>query len=284
MGKLIETLQRVGKSSGGSMGFLGKNQAQSKAKAAGILVALGQADAGAVEAVAKAGADGVIFVVSADKSASKGFSAAAYQKAAEPLRAANRPWGIDLAAVVSSLPADALKGIREGGADFVSFPLDAPARLLQERPEGLDRIVTIRGPAGDDDDERYLRLVRSVNLLSVQVVELISHLSAERLHDLRIEELLHYRTVRELLRFPVIASLRGDLGNEEARLLVKLGISAIILQATEGESTAALAQRVAALREELERVPAPGSEDEDMPSLAFAPGSPARGEEPNRQH
>ncbi|HEY7358088.1 MAG TPA: hypothetical protein VH590_16525 [Ktedonobacterales bacterium] len=282
MGKLIESLQRVGKSSGGSMGFLGKNQQQSKAKAAGILVALSQADAGAVEAVAKAGADGVIFVASGDKSASKGFAAGEYLKAAESLRAANRPWGIDLSAVAASLPADALKGIREGGADFVSFPLDAPARLLQERPEGLDRIVAFREPASDDD-ERYLRLVRSVNLLSVQVVEFISHLSAERLHDLRIEELLNYRMARELLRFPVIASLRGDLGNEEARLLVKLGISAVILQATEGESAAALAQRVTALREELERVPAPGAEDEDMPSLAFTPGSPAKGEEPNRQ-
>ncbi len=282
MGKLIETLQRVGKSSGGSIGFLGKNQAQSKAKAAGILVALNQADAGAVEAVAKAGADGVIFVAPADKPASKGFVMDAYQKAAEPLRAANKPWGIDLAAVVSSLAADALKGMREAGADFVSFPLDAPARLLQERPEGLDRVVALRGPAGDDD-ESYLRLVRSVNLLSVQVVEFISHLSAERLHDLRIEELLHYRMARELLRFPVITSLRGDLGNEEARLLVKLGISAVILQAAEGESVSLLAQRVAALREELERVPASGAEDEEMPSVAFAPGSPARGEEPNRQ-
>jgi hypothetical protein len=283
MGKLIETLQRVGKSSGGSIGFLGKNQAQSKAKAAGILVALGQADAGTVEAVAKAGADGVIFVASADKSASKGLATDAYQKAAEPLRAANRPWGIDLAAVAASLPADALKGMRESGADFVSFPLDAPARLLQERPDGLDRIVTFRGPA-NDDDERYLRLVRSINLLSVQAVQFISHLSAERLRDLRIEELLNYRAVRELLRFPVITSLRGDLGNEEARLLVKLGVSAVILQATEGEGTAALARRVAALREELERVPAPGTEDEEMPSVAFTPGSPARSEGPNRPH
>src|ERR1041384_5078813 len=130
MGKLIETLQRVGKSSGSSMGFLGKSQAQSKAKAAGILVALSQADAGAVEAVAKAGADGVIFAVQPGKSTSKGLSVEAYHKAAEPLRAANRPWGLDLAEVVDSLPADVMKSIREGGADFVSFPLDAPARLL----------------------------------------------------------------------------------------------------------------------------------------------------------
>lgn len=283
MGKLIDALQRVGKSSGGGIGFLGKNQVQAKAKAAGILVALSQQDAGAVEAVAKAGADAVMFAVQAGKSTGKGFSVEAYQKAAESLRAANRPWGLDLAAVADALPADALKGIREGGADFVSFPLDAPARLLQERPEGLDRIVTLRQPSGEDD-ERYLRLVRSVNLLSVQVVHFLSNLSAQRLHDLRIEELLNYRLVREQLRFPVLANVVGTLGNEEARLLPKLGISAVILQAVEGESTSALVQRVTELREELERVPAPGTEDEEMPSVAFVPGSAARGEDqPTRQ-
>jgi hypothetical protein len=283
MGKLIETLQRVGKSSG-SMGFLGKSQAQSKARAAGILVALSQADAAAVEAVSKAGADAVIFVVQTSKSASKSLALDAYQKAAEPLRAANRPWGLDLAEVADALPADALKGIREGGADFVSFPLDAPARLLQERPEGLDRVITLREPTRDDD-ERSLRLVRSVNLLSVQVVQFLSHLTAERLRDLRIEELLHYRMVRELLRFPVLTNIAGDLGNEEARILVKLGVSAVILRAAEGENVSALAQRVTALREELERVPAPGAEDEEIPSVAFVPGSPAKGEEqPTRQH
>jgi hypothetical protein len=282
MGKLIETLQRVGKSSGGGIGFLGRNQTQTKPKALGMLVALSQADAGAVEAVAKAGADGVIFVVQNVKSVSKGLAVEAYQKAAEPLRAANRPWGLELSEVAASLPADALKGIREGGADFVSFPLEAPARLLQERPEGLDRIITLRGPR-DEENESYLRLVRSVNLLSVQVAHFLSNLTAERLRDLRIEELLNYRMVRELLRFPVLVNVGGNIGNEEARILVKLGVSAVIIQQSEGESASALTQRVTALREELERVPAPGSEDEDTPNVAFVPGSPARGEEPTRQ-
>jgi hypothetical protein len=278
MGKLIETLQKVGKSSGGGIGFAGRSQTQTKAKAAGILVALSQPDAGAVEAVVKAGADGVIFAVQPGKSSSKGFSIETYRKAAEPLRAANKPWGLDLAEVADSLPVDAIKSIREDGADFISFPLDAPARLLQERPEGLDRIVTLRQPSGDDD-ERYLRLVRSVNLLSVQVIQFLSNLTAQRLRDLRIEELLNYRLVRELLRFPVLANVGGTLGNEEARLLVKLGISGVIVQAAEGESASALAERVTKLREELERVPAPGAEDEEMPSVAFMPGSAAKGED-----
>ncbi len=283
MGKLIETLQRVGKSSGGGIGFSGRAQAQSKAKAAALLVALGQPDAGAVEAITKAGADGILFAAQNGKPASKGLSLEAYQKAAEPLRAANRPWGLDLESAVLSLPPDAIKGIREGGADFVSFPLSAPALLLQERPEGLDRIVTLREPTSDDD-ERYIRLVRATNLLSVQAVQFISRLSRERLRNLRIEELLNYRMVREQLRFPLLVNLEGDLGNDEARLLVKLGVSAIIVRPSEGESVSALSQRVTALREELERVPATGAEDQDMPSVAFVPGAPGKGDEqPGRQ-
>jgi hypothetical protein len=183
---------------------------------------------------------------------------------------------------VNTLAADALQGIRENGTDFVSFPLDAPARLLQERPEGLDRIITLRQQDGSDD-ERYLRLVRSLNLLSVQVVHLFANLTAGRLHDLRIEELLNFRVVREQLRFPVVTNVSGHLGNEEARILVKLGISAVIVQAAEGEDTSALESRVAGLREELERVPAPGTEDEDVPGVTFTPGSAAKGGESNHQ-
>jgi hypothetical protein len=264
------------------MGFLGKNQSQTRAKAVGILVALSQADAAAVEAVSKAGADGMIFALQGGKSADKGLSLEAHRKAAESLRAANKPWGLDLTALVDTLPADALKGMREDGADFVSFPLDAPARLLQERPDGLDRIITLRQQDGGDD-ERYLRLVRSLNLLSVQVVHLLANLTAGRLHDLRIEELLNFRVVREQLRFPVLSNVSGTLGNEEARLLVKLGLSAVILQAGDGESATALASRVSALREELERVPAAGAEDDDMPSVAFTPGSAAKSEESHSQ-
>jgi len=280
MGKLIETLDRVGKSSGGGMGFFGRAQAQSKPKAAALLVTLGQPDVGAVEALAKAGADGVLFAAQAG--AGKGIAVEAYQKAAEPLKAANRPWGLDLTEIVASLPADALKGMREGGADFVTFPLNAPARLLQERPEGLDRVVTL----GELQDDPYLLLARSINLLSVQAVRFDFALSAERLNALTIEELLRYRMLRETIRFPALVSIDGDLGSEEIRTLLKAGASAVIVQPARGESASALAQRVAALRDALERVPRPGAEDEDMPSVSFVAGSPpAKGEgQPDRQH
>jgi hypothetical protein len=282
MGKLIETLQRAVKGSGSGIGFLGRNQVQSKPKAAALFVALSQPDAGAVEALVKAGADGGIFALqNGETGAGKlSISLEAYQKAAEPLKAAHCAWGLDLADVVASLPADALKGMREGGADFVSFPLSAPARVLQDRPEGLDRIVTL----GALPDDPYLLLARSINLLSVQAVRFDFGLSAERLRDLTIEELLRYRMLRETLRFPALVSVEGNLGSEEVRTLVKAGASAVVVQPARGESAPALASRVAALREELERVPGPGAEDEEMPSVAFTPGSPAKGEEqPIRQ-
>ncbi len=282
MGKLIETLQRVGKSSGGGgMGFLGRGQAHSKAKAAGIVVTLSQPDAGQVEALKKAGADGVLFTLQNGKA---GGSKAApsvepYAEAAAALRSAHLPWGLDLINVVNSLKPDAIKTLRESGVDFVSFPLSAPARLIQERPEGLDRVVTL----DEHLDDPYMLLARATNLLSVQAVRFASAFSAERLQELTIEGLLRFRMLRETLRFPVLLNVEGDLGSEEVRTLMKLGISALLVHQETGESAPALTQRVSALREELERVPSQESEEE-APSVGQFQGSPAKTEEqPNRE-
>jgi hypothetical protein len=268
MGKLTETLEKVQKGSGGGMGF-GRRRAQSKPRAAGVVVALGQADAGLVEAVAKAGVEGVIFTAQRGKGASKGqLSAEEYRKAAEPLKAASLPWGLDLSEVASTLEPDALKSLREGGADFVSFPLGAPARLLQERPEGLDRIIAL----GALTDDPLLLLERSVNLLSVQVAQFDFGLTAERVRALTIEDLLRYRMLRETIRFPALYSVQGELGAEEVKTLVKLGASALLVQAEAGVTAAALSKRLIALREELERVPT-SDEEGDTPSLAMLPGT-----------
>jgi hypothetical protein len=282
MGKLIETLQRVGKSSGGGgMGFLGRGQAHTKARAAGIVVTLSQPDAGQVEALKKAGVDGVLFTLQNGKTgASKAApSVEPYVEAAASLRSANLPWGLDLSAVASSLKPEAIKTLREGGVDFVSFPLSAPARLIQERPEGLDRVVTL----DEHLDDPYMLLARATNLLSVQAVRFASAFSAERLQALTIEGLLRFRLLRETLRFPVLVSVEGDLGNEEVRTLIKLGVSALLLEPEAGESLSALSQRVSALREELERVPSQEN-DEETPSVGQFQAAPKAEEQPNREH
>jgi hypothetical protein len=271
MGKLTETLEKVSKGSGGGIGF-GRPRAQSKPRAAGIIVALGQADVGLAEAVAKAGVEGALFAAQRGK-AGKALSAEDYRKAAEPLKAANLPWGLDLSEVVGTLEAEALKALREGGVDFVAFPLSAPARLLKERPEGLDRIISL-GALGDDP---LLMLARAVNLLSVQVAQFDFGLTPERLRALTIEELLRYRMLRETIRFPALVSVQGDVGAEEAHTLVKLGVSALLVQTEAGMTAAALGKRLVALREELERVPM-REEEHETPSLALFPGGPSKGE------
>ena len=270
MGKLIETLQRVRKPGAGTIGFLGRGaQPPSKPKAAGILVALDQPDAGQVEAVKKAGADAVIFAAQNGRGG-KAMTVEPYFEAAAALRAANLPWGLDLAGVVSSLNADAFKTLREGGVDFISFPFSAPARLLQERPEGLDRIVTLESRLFDIEKESNLLTLRSVNLLSVQGVRLEAGFSADFLHNLTIEDLLRYRMLRESLRFPAFVSVEETLGQEEVRTLVKLGTSAVVAQQAAGESASAFVERIAALREELERVPMQErEEDEDVPRVGL---------------
>src|SRR5690242_9764849 len=68
-----ETLQEMAKlhdmftqarrgQSGGGMGFLGKNRAETKPRAAAIVVEFPQMMAGSAEAVLKAGADGLLFL------------------------------------------------------------------------------------------------------------------------------------------------------------------------------------------------------------------------------
>jgi len=282
MGKLIESLQRVGKSSGGGgIGFVGRAQAHTKPKAAGLIVTMSKPDAGQVEALKKAGADAVIFALQIGKAgASKAApSLEPYADATAALRAANLPWGLDLGAVVSSLQPEAIKTLREGGVDFVSFPLDAPARLILERPEGLDRIVTLDAHR----DDPYMLLARAVNLLSVQAVRFESAFSAASVQRLTIEDLLRLRILRETLRFPALVTIEGNLGSEEVRVLVKLGISGLLMQQETGESASALAERVSALREELERVPSQESEEE-TPNIGQFPGTSAKNEEqPNRE-
>ena len=277
MGKLTETLEKVYKGSGGGMGF-GRPRAQTKPRAAGIVVALGQADAGLAEAVAKAGVEGAIFTALRGKTGKAAVSAEEFRKAAEPLKAANLPWGIDLSEVASALEPETLKALREGGADFVSFPLSAPARLLQERPEGLDRIISLGSiSSGSLSDDTIQLMARSVNLLSVQVAQFDFGLTPERLRALTIEKLLRYRMLRETIRFPALVSVQGDLAAEEARTLVKLGASALLVQTEAGVTAAALSKRLIALREELERVPT-REDEEETPSLTMFQGASPKGE------
>ena len=285
MGKLIDTLHRVGKPGSSSMGFLMRGaQAQPKPKPAAILVALGQPDAGQVEAVKKAGADGVLFTAQNGKGG-KALTVEPYFEAAAALRAANLPWGLDLAGVVSSLNADAFKTLREGSVDFISFPFNAPARLLQERPEGLDRIVALESRLFDIEKESNLLTLRSVNLLSVQGVRLEAGFSSEFLRSLTVEDLLRYRMLRESLRFPAFVSVEDTLGQEEVRTLIKLGASAVVAQPAAGESASAFVERIVALREELERVPIQEPEDEDVPRVGLpTPATTIRREpEPERE-
>jgi hypothetical protein len=272
MGKLTETVEKVSKGSGGGMGF-GRPRAQTKPRAAGIIVALSLADAGLAEAVAKAGVEGAIFTAQRGKGSKASVSAEEYRKAAEPLKAASLPWGLDLSEVVGTLEPEALKTLHEGGVDFVSFPLSSPARLLRERPEGLDRIISL----GSLSDDPLLLLARTVNLLSVQVAQFDFGLTPERLRALTIEELLRYRMLREAIRFPALVSVQGELGADEVHTLVRLGASALLVQVEAGMTGAALGKRLVALREELERVPTK-EEEHDTPSVAMFQGTSPKGE------
>jgi 2-methylisocitrate lyase-like PEP mutase family enzyme len=67
-----------------------------------------------------------------------------------------------------------------------------------------------------------------------------------------IEDVLHYRAVREAVRFPALLNVQSDLNEADAYTLLALGVQAMILTASENNDTTQ--QQIKALRELLEKV------------------------------
>ena len=67
-----------------------------------------------------------------------------------------------------------------------------------------------------------------------------------------IEDVLHYRAVREALRFPALLNVRGDVDESDALTFATLGVQAVILMVSDmGPKTQ---KQVKTLRELLEKV------------------------------
>ena len=67
-----------------------------------------------------------------------------------------------------------------------------------------------------------------------------------------IEDVLHYRAVREAVRFPALLNVQSDLDESGAYTLLALGIQAMILTASGSLETTQTA--IKGLRELLEKV------------------------------
>lgn len=224
MGKLLEALQRPGGTTGSGIGF-GRPQNASKPKAAAIVVSVDRADT--IATLVKAGADVVIVP----------------ESAAAEAKASGATWGID-ARLDEKLTGAKLRELHEQGAQFVVLTASAPARVLGETIEQFDRALVITPP---ENDPLYT-LLRAYNFADVEVGVLDLQLGARDLTSLTIDTATRLRALSEILRFPIIATVREAPATEDVRVLVKLGAQGIWLANPAAET-------VTTLREELERIP-----------------------------
>jgi hypothetical protein len=244
MGKLVDKLREVGQAGSGGLGFLARAQTQ-KPRPAAIFVSVGAGDTATAEAALKSGADGVI-VSGWTRDTDLSALAAAVGAGSSVLGVALAPEG--------SAGEDELAAAHAAGATFAVVDSSTPARLLFEEVDQLDLVVTVDIPR----DDLGLVLLRGENLLPAQAALLRAPLRNADLARLSVADFARLRLARESLRFPALAPLAEAPDAANVRLLVRLGLSGLILPG-EGASASALGAQVKALREELEKTPAEDS-------------------------
>ncbi|HXZ05697.1 MAG TPA: hypothetical protein VEH81_12750, partial [Ktedonobacteraceae bacterium] len=74
----------------------------------------------------------------------------------------------------------------------------------------------------------------------------------DEISTMSIEDVLHYRAVREAVRFPAILNVQSDLDEAGAYTLLTLDVQAMILTASKSKETTQ--KQIKALRELLEKV------------------------------
>jgi hypothetical protein len=245
MGKLSNLFAQVRKArSGKGIGFVGKSTPAAKPRAAALLVELSGTDAGNAEAAVKAGADGLIFAWKGDGSTETlGKAVASAQAAGEDVLC-----GLHILAGWEKLERKDFEQFKEQGLNFVVLPLDAPARLLALRIKDLEAVVSVPMREG----ELYPIFIRNLSAFeNIAAVHLDFGLSSE-VSRMSIEDVLHYRAVREAVHAPALVHVKGTPGEDDAYALLTLGIQAVVL--AESKDAATTGQQIRSLHDLLERV------------------------------
>jgi hypothetical protein len=245
MGKLSNLFAQVRKArSGKGIGFVGKSTPAAKPRAAALLVELSGTDAGNAEAAVKAGADGLIFAWKGDGSAD------VLGKAIEAAKAAGEDvlCGLHITAGWEKLERKDFEQFKELGLSFVVLPLEAPARLLALRVKDLEAVVSVPMREG----ELYPVFIRNLSAFeNVAAVHLDFGLSSE-VSRMSIEDVLHYRAVREAVHAPALVHVKGTPDEDDAYALLTLGIQAVVL--AESKDATTTGQQIRSLHDLLEKV------------------------------
>ncbi|HEX8035409.1 MAG TPA: hypothetical protein VF510_16250 [Ktedonobacterales bacterium] len=254
MGKLVEKLQQVGQAAGGGFGFLRSRGPERAPRPAAVLVSLGAKDVAGAEAAVKNGADGVMvsgWRPGMDLGGIKGV-----------VESNGTVWGVAYDGE-GKATGDALRSLQEAGAGFAIIASDAPAGLLFEDLEQFDLGIAAEVPK----DDLGLVLQRAENLLPAKVALVQTQLTNADLERLTVSAFARLRLACEALRFPKLIAVDDAPEGGSVRLLVRLGVSGIVLSGA-GVSGETLGAQVKALREELEKIPA-REEDRDRGSVAI---------------
>lgn len=245
MGKLSSLFAQVRKArSGKGIGFVGKSTPSAKPRVAALLVELSGTDAGNAEAAVKAGADGLIFAWKGDSNTEELSKAiAAAQAAGEDVLC-----GLHVIANWEKLERKNFEQFKELGLSFIVLPLNAPARLLALRVKDLEPVVSIPMREG----ELYPVFIRNLSAFeNVAAVHLDFGLSNE-VSSMSIEDVLHYRAVREAVHAPALVYVKGTPDEADAYTLLTLGIQAVVL--AESKDAATTGQQIRSLHDLLEKV------------------------------
>jgi hypothetical protein len=264
MAKLQEMFKQARRTqNGGGMGFLGKNKAESKPRAAALVVNVSQISAGSAEAALKAGANGIIFDWDGNDTAQ--FEVLKQEVEAAKAAKESTATGLRITGGFDKLDQERFKQLVELGVQYVILPFNAPARLLSLETKDLEKVVVVPMRTG----ETYPLYIRSLTALDgISGVVLDFDLS-EKLSTLSIEEVLDYRAVREAVRYSAFIHVSSTLSEADAQTLNTLGIQAVVLTAKDtAEGTRA---QIKTLSELLEKV-YQSDDDKDAPSV-LTPGN-----------
>ena len=231
--------------SSGGIGFVGKNKPLTKPRAAALVVEFPTIDAGDAESAIKSGADGLLFTWD-------GSNASSLETLKVAIDAAQTSGetvvcGLHITGGWEKLERENFEQLKELGVNYVVLPLEAPARLLALEIKDLELVVSVPMHPGD----MYPIFIRNLTAFdNIAAVRLDFSLSDD-VSKMSIEDILHYRAVREAVRFPALLNVQNDLSETDTYTLMTLGVQAVILTAS--KTDAATKKQIKALRELLEK-------------------------------
>jgi len=247
MSKLLDMFSRVRRAQSSSgIGFVGKNKGTTKPRSAALVIEFTDIDVASAEAAVKVGADGLLFPWDGKETSELETLKQAIE--ATKTSDSNAVCGLQITGGWDTLQRDQLEQLKDAGVQYIMLPLQAPARLLALKIKDLDLVVSVPMREGD----LYPTFIHNLMAFdTITAVRLDFWLKSE-VGTLSIEDVLHYRAVREAVRFPALLNVREDVEESDALTFATLGVQAVILTVSDmGPKTQ---KQVKTLRELLEKV------------------------------